>query len=120
MADDDARFETDASGARERHPERRLPVRVPVLVARRGAPAAEAVATVVSRDGALLLCRAELEEGEEIELRRPRYGLRAPARVVTAGGVDPETQLAKYGVEFGEARPDFWGLALEGEAEGGV
>jgi hypothetical protein len=90
---------------------------LPLLLARGDAPPQEALATVISRVGALVLTAAELREGEEIELRRPSYGLRAAVRVVAGAGPDPETRLSKYGVEFVAPRPDFWGLVLSGDPD---
>lgn len=99
----------DGSTGPRRSP--RIMLRVPLRI-EMGTSACSAHTVIVSRHGALVLCRLAGAEGTRLDVWNLETGEQARFRVAFCGG-EELPGLYKLGIELVDDRPAFWGPEYE-------
>jgi hypothetical protein len=105
----------DAAAPAEQRRSPRIMLRVPLRV-EVGTSACSAHTVIVSRHGALILCRLAGAEGTRVDVWNLETGEQARFRIAFHGG-EELPGLHKLGIELADDRPGFWGSEYEAMAE---
>ena len=71
----------------------------------------DASTAVINRDGALILCPLEFQDGTRIDVTNTERGISAPFRVIWCG--QPVDSFYKAGIQLLAEDVDFWGPAYD-------
>ena len=75
----------------------------------------DASTAVINRDGALILCPLEFQDGTRIDVTYTERGISAPFRVIWCG--EPVNSFYKAGIQLLAEDVDFWGPAYDPDAD---